>query len=404
MKNGKRPNLLFQGTALTLGTLAQALAGFGTQIVLMRLLMPEDFGRFAIALAGCGLIQTLLSLRLNILIIRLAEDDLHNAALYNAVLVWETAAASALAFLWLAVSGLLSGPILILLTSLTLGHWVNQAVTFYERGLNYARISLVETISQMVGHGSALALVLGGAGDVSLYLRELVITLCRLGAFAAIGALPIPVWRRPSWQAWHGVWCQTRAIWSEGILEGIFTRVVILVTGNLIGHHGAGLFAQSQRLAVLPHQFLSPVMARMSGTLFSRPDRIQDRNGLALRLALVTLMLMLPVVVATWFWAPSLVPWLFGENWNDAGFLLRAMIGVILFMSLFELMRSYCYGGKMIAPVVWARLMQILVFLLPLVWWSQITVQDLAWLLSAAHAAAFAVIVVLAIRWVAAKS
>ncbi|MBI3445979.1 MAG: hypothetical protein HY055_11620 [Magnetospirillum sp.] len=58
--------LIRSGAFLTGGAVIQALAGFAAQIILMRLLLPEDFGHFALVLAGCGLVQMLLSLRLNV--------------------------------------------------------------------------------------------------------------------------------------------------------------------------------------------------------------------------------------------------------------------------------------------------------------------------------------------------
>lgn len=398
MPSGIRRKLLSQGAALTIGTVVQVLSGFATQIILMRHLMPEDFGGFAFTMAGCSLIQTILSLRLNVLIIRLPQTDNTLHELYCAALAWETLAAAVVTLSWLLIAGLVSGPVLILLAAMTCGQWVNQALAFYERRMDYGRIAAVETLSQVAGHITALLLVFLGAGALCLYLRELVAVLCRLVAFYKIQALPALIWRRPTTEALRILWRQSRGIWSEGILEGMFSRLVILISGNLAGLHGAGLLAQSQRLAILPHQILSPVISRMSTNLFSRSCSEEARNRLAMRLAIFLAMLLLPAIIFTWLWAAPLVPWLFGEHWRDSGLILKSMIGVIFFLSLFDLLRSFCYAAHKVQPVLWGRLAQITAFTIPALWWSDANIENLGWTLSAAHAAAFLVTAILTLR------
>nr|CAM76656.1 GumJ protein [Magnetospirillum gryphiswaldense MSR-1] len=377
-----------------MGTAVQAATALAAQIFLMRQLMPHDFGQFAIVLASCGLVQTIVSLRLNILIIRLQTDDLssHQAQLYQAALIWETLAAVVIALIWLAISDLISIPSLILLTALTIGQWINQISAFYERGMDYGRITLVETGSQLFGHVAALILVLSGMGAISLYMRELVAVCGKLAAYTAIGALPRPVWMWPRFQACREIWRETRGVWVEGILEGIFTRIVILSSGALTGLHGAGLFAQSQRLAMLPHQFLSPVVSRMSANLFNRTTDFDRRQYLAIRLGALTLALMLPAIAFIWLWGGDIVPWLFGDKWRSAAFVLRAMIGVILFLSLFELLRAFCYAHRWVRPVLWARTSQIAVFIVPVLLLQPQEVANLAWILSASFTAGFIVL------------
>lgn len=398
-----RFHLLRQGMALTVGTMVQAVIGLIAQIVLMRILLPEDFGKFVMVLAGCGLMQTILSLRVNVLIIRLPDDerDGEQARLYQAALLWETLAAAIAALVWLVLADLASGPALILLISLTLGQWVNQITSFYERGMNYSRITLVETMSQLLGHAGAIVLVLAGAGAISLYLRELLVICCRMGAYAAIGALPRPLWVRPSLADCRRIWHEARGVWAEGILEGIFARLIILTSGTLAGLHGAGLFAQSHRLAMLPHQFLSPVISRMSANLFSRTENPHRRHVLALHLSLAAMVILLPGVAIIWLWAPQLVPWLFGDKWRDAGTVLQAMIGVILFLSLFDLLRSFCYSHKWVKPVLWGRVVQIALFVLPATYYSLSDVEDLAWVLSAAYTGGFVVLLFTTLRMLA---
>jgi O-antigen/teichoic acid export membrane protein len=76
---------------------------------------------------------------------------------------------------------------------------------------------------------------------------------------------------------------------------------------------------------------------------------------------LITLPLAI-TAIATWIWAEPVVPWLFGESWNEAGRILAAMSGMVLAYSLFELARSYSVAQKLNRLMMAARFVQYLVF------------------------------------------
>jgi O-antigen/teichoic acid export membrane protein len=388
--------LVVSGLALTLGGVAQAISGFGAQLVLMRLLVPDDFGRFAVVLAGCSLVQTVLSLRLNVLIIRVPEAELtsERAQRYRAALVWETVAAAAATLTWLTLSGLLDAFALTVVASLALAQWTNQTVAFYERQMAYRGIVVVETGSQMVGHAVAAAVVTAGGGAAALYVREIVVALIRLAAFARLGALTPPCWAWPRLAVIRGLIAEARTFWLEGVAESGFARVVVLATNGVTGLHGTGLFTQGQRLALIPHQFLAPVVSRLAANAFSRTQDAIHRRNLLVWLVSGTLGLL---AVAAWVaatFADPLVPLLFGPHWAGVVDVLAALSGVIVFLSGFELLRSYCFALKAVRLVLAARFAQFIVFLagVTLAASADAPVTALAWSLSASYAMAFATV------------
>lgn len=393
--------LVGSGVALTAGALVQALAGFLAQLVLMRLLFPEDFGRFAVILAGCGLVQTVLSLRLNVLIIRLSDAEMtsERVSLYRAALVWESVASLVVTLIWLGFAGLIAPDSLALVAALALTQWTSQVVIFFERRMAYGRITLVETGSQMLGHGVAVALILVGAGAVTLYLREAVVALCRLAAYARIGALSPPEWRLPRWADMRVLANEVRVYWLEGVSEGGFTRLVVLCSGAMAGSHGTGLLAQSQRLALIPHQLIAPVLSRLSVNAFSRADAGQKRRLLALLLSGALALLGVAALLAVAF-ADPVVPFLFGEHWRPAAAILAALAGVVVFFPTFELLRGYCFALGLVNSIMWARAVQYAAFLIGamLAWRAADPVPILALALSAAYGAAFALLGVAALR------
>lgn len=54
-----------------------------------------------------------------------------------------------------------------------------------------------------------------------------------------------------------------RGIWLDSMLDNNFQRLSLLAVNAGAGLNGAGLFFQAQRLAVVPHQFLMPVVGRV---------------------------------------------------------------------------------------------------------------------------------------------
>lgn len=357
--------LLSGGIYLTAGAIVQAVVGLGAQLLLMRLLLPDEFGEFAIVLAGASLAQVFLSLRLAVLIVRATDAELTAARRerYRAALVWETAAAAVVTFIWLAASGLLTIYAAVLVTALAVGQWTNQAVAFYERSMAYGRIAAVEAGSQIVGHICAVALILSGAGAASLYLREAVAALARMTAFAWIGALERPRIRLPRWSELRALMAEARALWVDNVMEGGFARIIVLASATLGGVRGAGIFSQSLRLAVVPHQFLSPVVFRMSANVFSRIDDDARRRSWLVRMTLTSLVALAVAAGLAIAFADPVVPLVLGEHWRPAARAITAMAGVIVFMSGFDLLRAYCFSQRRMRVLFAGRVVQYAIFL-----------------------------------------
>ncbi|MBI3445980.1 MAG: oligosaccharide flippase family protein, partial [Magnetospirillum sp.] len=139
----------------------------------------------------------------------------------------------------------------------------------------------MDTGAQLLGHGLAVSLVLTGAGVMALPLRELAVVLIRIALLAWIGAVRFGGWRWVTVEEWRALFRETRDVWFDGVIEGGFARLVVLASGWAGGAHGAGIFSQAMRLALVPHQFLSPVVSRLYANLFSRlSDEIERRQVL----------------------------------------------------------------------------------------------------------------------------
>lgn len=363
--SGQPPSLgarafLRNGWMLMSSNVVQALVGFASQLVLMRMLSPEDFGGFAVALASASLVQVALSPRLNIVAIRARDAEYTDEFRHrvNSAMVIDALVCMVVMVVWLTATGLANPWSLLLAATLTVAHWFNSVTAFYERGLPYRGIAALETGAQLAGHGSAVVLVLAGAGVAALYLREAVTVAVRGILLWRLGAIPRWKLRWVTWAEWRVLLADARVPWLDGIVEGSFQRLLVLVADAVAGLHGAGLFFQAQRLSLVPHQILSPLVVRLAGNLFARMEATAERRRALFQvLGMVSVPLALAAAVA-WAFGDPLVPLVFGAGWTQAGPVLSAMAGAIFAFSLFELARSYCLAQRLHGLLLAGRAVQ----------------------------------------------
>lgn len=351
------------GALLTGSSLVQSLAGFASQLILMRLLVPADFGGFALVLASVGLVQVIFSPCLGTLAI-LARDDEYTEAFchrLNSAMAIEAVFSLLLMLAWQAMVGISSLWVFPLVLTLALSHWLNSVTTFFERGMPYRHLTAIETGSQVTGHAAALLLALAGAGVASLYLREAVVVLVRLAMMLKLGAIPRWPLRWVSLAEWRLLLAGTRVPWLDGIVDGGFQRLTILVVGMLCGTHGTGLFVQAQRLALVPHQLLSPVVVRLAGNMFCRIGG-RDAFQTLMRIGVLLFLPLAGAAAGAWAFADVVIPWLFGAGWREAGPVMAAMAGVVLGYSMFELVRAYCLAQRHNTLLLTGRVMQYVIF------------------------------------------
>ncbi|QDU67146.1 lipopolysaccharide biosynthesis protein [Engelhardtia mirabilis] len=347
------------------GGVVQSGVAFGANLILVRHISPEGFGRFALLMASVSLVLAVLSLRTGLLVIRegargagaIAPErrDLFVNALYQ-----ETIFCGLLALGWTLVAGQLDLAAGVLLAALLLAHLLSNLKAFHERQMAYRSLSVLESGSQLAGHGVAVALALLGAGAAALYARELALALVGLIGLASLRALPTVRWRWLRPRDWAGLAHEAKDVWLDGALEGGFARVLVLAAGAIGGPAGAGLFFQAHRLATVPHQLLAPLAGRLAYNWFSRAETEAARRTGRRRLMLTLAGPLLAAGVATWFLADSLVPWLLGERWADAAPLLATMVGCIVGTSLFATAKMYVLATRRARILVIARVAQFL--------------------------------------------
>ena len=363
-------NLRQAGIYLFSGVVLENVVGLLAQILIARLLLPQDFGRFAIVMAATSLVIALISLRLNVLILRAKTITQAEISLFVSALFWEVIVATLITIIWLWFSTGIAWEELIIMAGVMLNHWFRVNQTFYERLMPYRQLTIIESGSALLGHIVGVVLAYAGFGVISLCIRELATATIRIIGLKMVGGL---VWEPPhivSLKQWKRLWQEAKGVWLDSLLEGGFQRLTVLMAGTLVGHHGAGIFFMAQRLAVIPHQLMNPVMARIAANWFARleerPEQIKARN----KLTLISVVVLSLAAGVSFFLSPFLVPLLFGNNWLEAIPALQAMSGMIVFMTLFEIYKVDSLTSSQAFRLIPARLIQYIgfmgvIFLLP---------------------------------------
>ena len=349
-------------TALVIGQVVQVAIAFGTNIVLVRYIAPEGFGRFAITLATASLILSLVSIRVNSLIIRVPDGDLTLSLeeRYFSYLTIETLVALVIGLAWVGLAGNPGALELSLVVFICLQHWINQNKSFFERGMPYVRLGVIETGCAVFANLATVLVALAGAGVAALYFREALLTLTMFASLSFVGGI---TWRRFRWLSrieWVSLIREGRGIWLDSVLEGSYQRIAILLAGLVGGDRGAGFFFQAQRLAILPNQLLSPLVSRLAVNLFGRDNNPDSRKSLRNRQLMILAPILLIATAAAILFAVPVVTWVFGETWMKSGELLIAFAGVILFTSLFEYLKSYCFVTQSMRTLFMGRVAQYL--------------------------------------------
>jgi O-antigen/teichoic acid export membrane protein len=388
---------------LTGGHIFQAGLAFAINIVLVRYITPSEFGWFAITFAEASLFYSVLSIRTNILVIRATElafnDDLKDVY-FNAALQ-ETVLATVLISFWLLISGNLGIWQVLIVLTLAVRHWTILNKAYFERSMPYKKLTVIESGSAITGHLSALAVVLFGGGVIALIIREIVSTVSALYALFKVGGVTLRRIRLLSVEEYKTLYYQSRGIWLDGLLEGTFQRLTILIAGYMGGDAVAGILFQAQRLAGIPHQVLTPFVNRIVMNWFSRTEDAARREH-GRNYAVIAILVPLTIAAfVTGLYAEQFVPWLLGDSWSAVSSMLVGLTGMIVFISPFEILRAYCVAIHHTRKVLIARIAQHIGLLVPIgmVPLGMITINaGLPIGLSIAYAAAFAVLVVLLYR------
>ncbi|HEX4722252.1 MAG TPA: lipopolysaccharide biosynthesis protein [Pseudonocardiaceae bacterium] len=312
--------------ALGLSLLNTAIGRVGTVItgiVLAHILVPADFGAFAVALVALNALLSINELGVSLALVRWPGNPRDIAPTVTTISI----ASSAVLFVicWFAApefalqlgSPGATGVVRLLCSSVLIDGATAAAAQFVNREFRQGTRLVVDFSNLALSTGITVVMALLGCGAWSLAVGRLVGN----GLTAVLLFRLIDLWPRPGFDR-----KQARELLRFGLpLAGASLLVVgmlnvdYVVTGHILGAVALGLYLQAFNLASWPVNMFSTVVRRVSLAAFARvqDDRVRREAALA-RLAALLMAATLPVCALLGLLALPIVTTLYGPVWADA--------------------------------------------------------------------------------------
>ncbi|WP_110182147.1 oligosaccharide flippase family protein [Nocardioides solisilvae] len=365
------------GGALVWSLVNTAVARFGTVaigIALARMLGPEEFGTFAVALVALMAVLSFNELGVSLAIVRWRTDPAEIAptvatiSTATSVLVAGAAMLGAPAFAGAMGSPEAAGLVQLLVLCVVVNGVVATPAALMQRAFRQDQRMLVDQVNVWLGAAVSLAMAATGSGAEALVVGRLVGAVVSGALFLRFSPLPLRFGFDPR--------CARRLL-SFGLplagasvvvfLVGFLDQVVV---GSVLGPVTLGHYVLAVNLASWPVLLFSQPLRSVAPALFARmqhdPEALGRSFGLVLRpVALVALPLCAVMAVT----APELVRFVYGEAWAGAAPALRWLAVLAGLRIFFELAYDHLVVRERSRALLRVQLLWV-TLLVPAVWWG----------------------------------
>jgi O-antigen/teichoic acid export membrane protein len=342
-------NPLYKSIAVSVGSSYFFYAlNFGGQLILMRLLMPEDFGVIALTLAVLGIIDLFVGFSIPMAYVQAKESKtLFSSAYILSLLV---------GILPIIISLIIYYPLSIyynsnialfaLLISLSkpFGAIGSIILANMEKKLHFGKSYILRGIALSSSLFFAIFFAYNEFGIYSLLVREILSSLILFGVakwyFTEKVAITYQVSEIKSLMHFS-----TKMIVSRGA-EIAYFKIPLLIIGTLYSTATLGLFTQAFYLASLTSTALGPITEKIAFVFYSHAKNNNTCNKKDFNtINLIALIVALPASAILFFYPTEILYFLYGEKWINAGEYLKYLSLFGLLLPIFNNLKSYFYSA-----------------------------------------------------------
>ena len=310
------------------GSAAQLALQLGIQVILARLLGPEQYGLFAMA-AVVILLSTFFTISLAYGLIQKRTVTDEDVRFVN---FWQLSvgAAVAIAAFLLAdpAAGFFNEPrVAPLIRAMSIVCLLQAAAgpsaNLLTRDLDFKSIYLAGIASYAVGYGLVgIPLAISGYGVNALVMAFITQTLLSLALLYGCKrhVLGFVTWHRDA----YALWSYGFTVFATNINNCVLLHLSRVVVGRLFPSAAMGLYAISYNLVL---QLAGAVIGTVQPPLFSASSRVQDDvarlRAVFLKLLAATTLLAAPIFVGMAVVPDTLMLALYGQEWGESAPLLR---------------------------------------------------------------------------------
>ena len=333
-----------------IGKFSGKFLSFATNIVLARILMPEDFGKVAVAMVVWEVITVFGEMGLSAKLIH-QQDELHEhatAAFWMNILIALVIGLAALAISPLAVRFYHQPMIKSIIAVLALGNMITAFgathSTLLTKKMAFKQLSLLIISLAIIRSAISIILVTNGFGIWSLVLPQLLTAPLRVAA----------VWIMEPWRPemrlysayWKSLFHFGKFVFGTTMIHYININGDYMVIGKILGASALGLYQHAYTIANWPISNLVWVSGRLLFPAFSRlQNNLAEFRSLYLRAIETMSILAFPVLTGLILVAGDLIPLVYGEKWRPSVVPLKLIL-------LFAFVRTVgSIGGKVLMAV-----------------------------------------------------
>ncbi len=331
-------------------------------IILARLLIPEDFGMFALALALSELLYILSSFSFSQAVIQIQDEE--NVA--DMAYILSFALGAMLIVLALGLSPVLvhfySKKVAILFLALSGAGFISLLAGVYgaqfQKEFEFKRLSFVRLISSSLSVVLAVGMAFYGFGVWSL-----------LAMAVSRSIISFLVYRFAS--SWRFSWNIDRKILKKLFnfgyrmfflrsLEIAYTRLDRLVIGTLGNTIMLGFYHQARYLADLGNVATAPGFFQVSFPTYAKYQKDNKRLSETYKIVNYFLVRIMGFFLLTFVLFPKeLISLLYGQKWIEAAPALQMFSIYAFFVPIFENMKALLIGKGQISEAAKARFFQV---------------------------------------------
>ncbi|MBL8782174.1 MAG: lipopolysaccharide biosynthesis protein [Alphaproteobacteria bacterium] len=297
------------------------LIGLVSTVILARVLVPEDFGIFAIAASYITLIEGLTDLSVRSSVIRHGGEDrsfldtVFTVQLLRSLLVCAVVLATSLIVPALVEDDRI-GPVIWCLALNTLWSGVlSPRMALFERELDFRRELLMQFVGKILSTIAAITVALIYETYWALIVGSLVGSLSRVTTSYILA----PFWPRLGLQQWRKLFNFAGWVSAATTVDTLGHQFDSIIIGGFLDVRSAGIYRVGSEFAALPLGEFLPVLSRtLFPGLLKFKDDIPKLRQNTLDAVEMICTLALPIAVGFAFVAPEVVRILYGDKWIAA--------------------------------------------------------------------------------------
>ncbi|MCL2770636.1 MAG: oligosaccharide flippase family protein [Solirubrobacterales bacterium] len=293
----------------------------GSIAVLARLIVPAEFGRYAVALIAQEVAYVIVAGGLSSALVQrrqLRREHLQSGMALGLLMGIALSGLTLLAaeLLVTPIFGARTGFFVALLAPLCLLSALNTVpLATLRRRLEFGRLSVIEVLSVLVRVAVAIALAIAGLGGEALVLGVIASAVALMAGAWLSAPPPPPRLNRAA----------ARELLDYGLPASLatvtwvgFSNVDYAIIGARLGALQTGLYFRAYTLAVQYQSKLGIVMGQVGFPVLSRTRDPAELARLHHRMVRLLTIVVFPLLVLLAIGAPVLVPFMFGARWGAA--------------------------------------------------------------------------------------